>query len=99
MTEQEFKAVYPLIAGWMRTTIDDHAQAAQSVASLGVKRLPHYYDELLLSSSKVVFVATVPVPPLSALGMDRFDEFERMNPAGINPTDNLKTVICAVACA
>jgi hypothetical protein len=42
---------------------------------------------MLLNSSKVVFVATVPVPPLSVLGLDRFVEFEQMNPAGITYLD------------
>ena len=74
MTEQQFRAVYPLISGWIRQTLAEHASAARPVASLGFKRLPHYYDEPMLTSTKVVFVPKVPVPPLSAMGLDRSEE-------------------------
>ena len=87
MTEQQFRAVYPLISGWIRQTLAEHASAARPVASLGFKRLPHYYDEPMLTSTKVVFVPKVPVPPLSALGLDRFSDFERMDAAGITYLD------------
>ena len=87
MTEQEFRAVYPQIAGWIRKILAEHAQAARPVASLGFSRLPHYYDETTLASTKVVFVPTVPVPPLSAMGLDRFSDFEQMDAAGITYLD------------
>ena len=35
MTEQEFRTVYPLIAGWIKKTLAEHASAARPVASLG----------------------------------------------------------------
>jgi hypothetical protein len=87
MTEQEFRASYPLIADWIRKTLAEHAKAAQPVASLGFTRLPRYYDEKLLASTKVVVVSRVPVPPLSAMGLARFGEFERMELAGITYVD------------
>ena len=87
MTEQQFRAVYPLISGWIRQTLAEHASAARPVTSLGFKRLPHYYDEPMLTSTKVVFVPKVPVPPLSAMGLDRFGDFERMDAAGITYLD------------
>jgi hypothetical protein len=74
MTEQEFRAAYPLIADWIQETLAEHAKAAQPVASLGFTRLPRYYDEKLLASTKVVVVSRVPVPPLSAMGLARFVE-------------------------
>ena len=83
MTEQEFRKVHPLIAGWIKKTLAEHASAARPVASLGFSRLPHYYDPQLLVSSMVVFVPRVPVPPLSAMGLDRFSEFEQMDAGGI----------------
>ena len=83
MTEQEFRRVYPLIAGWIKQTLAEHASAARSVASLGFGRLAHYYDAPLLVSSLVVVVPRVPVPPLSAMGLDRFSDFEHMDAAGI----------------
>ena len=57
--------------------------AARPVAALGFSRLPHYYDAQLLASSMVVFVPRVPVPPLSAMGLDRFRDFEQMDAGGI----------------
>jgi hypothetical protein len=82
-TEQEFRAVYPLIAGWIERTLAEHATAARPAASFGFSRLPDYYDAQVLASSKVVVVSRVPIPPLSAMGIDRFRDFERMNAGGI----------------
>jgi hypothetical protein len=82
MTEQEFRKVYPLIAGWIKKTLAQHASAARPVASFGFSRLPHYYDAQLLASSMVVLVPKVPMPPLSAMGLDRFKEFEQMDAGG-----------------
>jgi len=82
MTEKEFRKVYPLIAGWIKQTLAEHASAARPVASLGFSRLPHYYDAQLLASSMVVFVPRVPVPPLSAMGLDQFRDFEQMDAGG-----------------
>jgi hypothetical protein len=87
MTEQEFRAVYPLIAGWIQKTVAEHASAARPVASLGFGRLPDYYEAPLLASSKAVIVSRVPVPPLSAMGLARFSDFERMDMAGITYLD------------
>ena len=83
MTEQEFRAAYPLIAGWIQNTLAQHATTAKPVASLGFSRLPHYYDAELLASSRAVVVAGVPMPPLSTMGLSRFSDFERMNAGGI----------------
>ena len=74
MTEQEFRAAYPLIAGWIKKTLAEHATAARPVASFGFSRLPSYYDEQTLVSSKVVSVPRVPMPPLSAMGLARFSK-------------------------
>jgi hypothetical protein len=83
MTEQQHRAVYPLIAGWMQKTLDEHAMAARPAASLGFSRLPHYYDERLLASAKALVVAKVPVPPLSAMGLPGLVAFERMEMGGM----------------
>jgi hypothetical protein len=53
------------------------------VASLGFSRLPDYYGTQLLASSMVVFVPRVSMPPLSAMGLDRFRDFEQMDAGGI----------------
>ena len=87
LTTQEFQAVYPLVAGWIRKTLAEHVGAAKSVASFDFHRLPSYYGAQLLASSKVVVVSRVPVPPLSAMGLDRFGDFEQMDAGGITYLD------------
>lgn len=87
LTEQEFRAVYPRIENWIQQTLAAHASAAKPVASFGFKRLPQYYDVQLLAVTKVVVVPKVPVPPLSAMGLDRFRDFERMDAGGITYLD------------
>ncbi len=83
MTEQEFRAVYPLIADWIKKTLAEHAPAARPVASFGFSCLPRYYDAQLLASSRAVVVTRVPMPRLSAMGLDRFSDFEQMDAGGI----------------
>ena len=87
MTEQEFRTAYPLIADWIQLTLAEHANAARTVASVGFNRLAAYYDASLLASSKAVVVPRVPMPPLSATGLDPFADFERMDAAGITYLD------------
>ena len=82
MTEQEFRAAYPLIAGWIQNILAQHATAAKPVAWLGFSRLPHYYDAELLASSWAVVVGRVPMPPLSTMGLSRFSDFERVDAGG-----------------
>jgi len=83
MTEQEFHAAYPLIAGWIQQTLASHAAAAKPVTSFGFTRLPEHYDAELLASSRAVVVEKVPTPPLSAMGLSRFSDFEHMDAGGI----------------
>jgi hypothetical protein len=87
MTEQEFRAAYPQIIGWIKQTLAEHASAARPVASLGFKRLAAYYSAPILASAKAVIVPRVPVPPLSAMGLDRFRDFEQMDAGGITYLD------------
>jgi hypothetical protein len=83
MTEQEFRTAYPLIAGWIQRTLAGHEAAAKPITSFGFSRLPQYYDAELLASSRAVVVAKVPMPPLSAMGLSRFSDFEHMDAGGI----------------
>src|ERR1051325_1888582 len=87
MTQQEFDAKFPLVLGWIQNILAEHKAAARSIASLGFKRLPLYFPSELLSTAKVVYVSKVPTPPLSALGLTQFSDFENMNAAGITYLD------------
>ena len=83
VTEQEFASAYPLIAGWIKQTLASHATAGKPITSFGFSRRPHYCDTELLSSSRIVVVAKVPMLPLATMGLSRFSDFEHMDAGGI----------------
>jgi len=87
MTPQEFDEKFPLILGWIRKTLAEHAPNARSVASLGFKRLSVYFSPAVLGRAKVVYVEKVPAPPLSAIGLRQFSDFENMDAGGITYLD------------
>lgn len=87
MTQKEFDEKFPLIFGWIQNTLTEHAANARPIASLGFKRLPHYFDSDSLAKAKVVYVPKVPPPPLGAIGLSQFSDFEEMDAAGITYLD------------
>jgi hypothetical protein len=64
-----------------------HAGQAQFVTSLGFQRLPLYFNDEFLKTVKFVAVERVPVPPLSAIGLNQFAAFERGDYDGITFLD------------
>jgi hypothetical protein len=89
MSPEEFAKVYPPVLEWIRTTLTANADAAQSVASRGFSRLPLYFSENTLASTKVVLVDPLPMPPLSSMGLARFADFERGDFDGITYLDTI----------
>jgi len=87
MTQKEFDEKYPLIFGWIQNTLAEHEASARPIASLGFKRLPLYFDHDVLAKAKVVYVPKVPAPPLSAIGLSQFSDFENMDAGGITYLD------------
>jgi hypothetical protein len=87
VTPEEFQAVYPHVIGWIRQTLGAHEKRARTVGSVGFTRLPLYFSQELLETAKVVAVDRVPVPPLSAIGLSQFAEFERGDYDGITYLD------------
>ena len=83
MTPEEFSSVYPNVIEWIRQTIADHEHSGKSVASIRFRRLPLYFSKQLLETTKVVSVDRVPVPPLSSMGLQRFEKLERGDYDGI----------------
>jgi hypothetical protein len=77
MSPEEFAKVYPPLLEWIRNTLTANAHAAQSVASHAFLRLPLYFSENTLATTKVVLVDPLPMPPLSSMGLARFADFER----------------------
>jgi hypothetical protein len=83
MTPEEFRKYYPLLLGWIDTTLRAHTANARTVLSRGFRRLPLFFSTDTLTSAKVVSVDQLPIPPLSSWGLTRFADFERGNFSGI----------------
>jgi hypothetical protein len=83
MTPEEFQKVLPFVRDWIDQTLVASASRAKPVASFNFPRLGLYFGNELLTRAKVVFVDKVPVPPLSAIGLRRFADFENMKAIGI----------------
>jgi hypothetical protein len=83
MTPQEFDAAYPKIYDWIQKTLASCERTARTVASMQFSRLPLYFGEQFLHATKFVAVPRVPIPPLSAMGLNRFADFEHGDFAGI----------------
>jgi hypothetical protein len=84
-----FAKFYPPLLDWIRTTLTACAHVAQTVASRGFSRLPLYFTEETLATTKVVLVDPLPMPPLSSMGLARFTDFERGNFDGITYIDTI----------
>ena len=87
MNPQALLEKLPLVQDWIRRTLTEHSNRAQPVASYHFPRLGAFYSGKFLTTAKVVEVERVPVPPLSALGLTGFREFETGNYAGITFLD------------
>ena len=87
MTKEQFEARYPLIGRWIDETLAAWAAHAAYVSIRGFSRLPQYFSGELLASAKVIYVDEVPTPPLSAIGLTQFSDFENMLSNGITYLD------------
>ena len=87
MAPEEFAKFYPPLLDWIRTTLAASAHVAQTVASRGFSRLPLYFTEEILASTKVVLADPLPMPPLSSMGLAHFADFERGNFDGVTYID------------
>src|SRR5258706_15148678 len=87
MTTEEFLTLYHNVIGWIRETLSVHEKAAKAVGSLGFPRLSRYFGNELLTWAKVVVIDRVPMPPLSAMGLSRFAEYEHGDYEGITYLD------------
>jgi len=77
----------PLIQKWIDTTLASHEANARSVQQLGFARLPQYFSKIFLNNAKCVSISSVPVPPLSAIGLIGFSDFEKDQYDGITYKD------------
>ncbi len=75
VTPEEFREAYPKLRAWIQKTLASYEKAAQPIASMHFVRLPLY---------SIIVCST---PPLSALGLGRFADFEQGNFDGITYLD------------
>jgi hypothetical protein len=87
MSPQEFNNIYPHLFKWIQQSLTVHASQAQIVSSVEFTRLPAYYSSELLETAKFVIVNKIPMPPLSAMGLTQFAEFEKGNFRGMTYLD------------
>jgi hypothetical protein len=87
MTPDEFRAAYPQLLGWIQKTLRDYEDIAQPVASMHFARLPLYFRHSLLETVKFIAIERLPMPPLTAMGLNRFAAFEQGNFDGITYLD------------
>ena len=87
MGSDRYLPFLPIILNWIQQTLDAHARERRAVASFNFPRLPHYFSEGLLNTASVVPSDRLPVPPLSALGLREFADFESHPARGITYLD------------
>jgi hypothetical protein len=84
-----FARALPRVWSWVGDLLATHRSNGVAVSALGYQRLPGYFSGDSLDRARVIVVRTVPVPPLSALGLPELSGFERMPMAGITFGDTL----------
>jgi hypothetical protein len=89
MSPEKFAKAYPPLIAWIRNTLTASAHVAKTVASQGFSRLPLYFTEETLASTKVVLVDPLPMPPLSSMGLARFADFMQGDFDGITYVDTI----------
>ncbi len=87
MTPEEFHAAYPQLLSWIQKTLRDFENIAQPVASMHFAHLPLYFDRSLLETVKFIATERLPLPPLTAMGLNRFAAFEQGNFDGVTYLD------------
>ncbi len=77
LTPEEFHTAYPKVQAWIQKTLAAYEKDAQPIASMRFARLPLYFDHTSLESARFIPIDRVPMPPLAAMGLDRFAAFEQ----------------------
>ena len=79
----DFENKLPAVHAWITAIVEEYRHVAQPVGSFGFTRLPAYFAKDTLEQAQVVIVDSVPKPPLSALGLANFSDFETLDSDGI----------------
>jgi len=86
-SDEEFHTAYPKVQAWIQKTLAAYEKDAQPIASMRFARLPLYFDHTSLESARFIPIDRVPMPPLAAMGLDRFAAFEQGDFNGITYLD------------
>lgn len=84
---RRFHTALPEVRQWIDGFLDEHANRALSVNSLGFGRLVTYFPEEFLERAKVVTVARVPFPPVDRFGLPELASMQQMSFTGITFKD------------
>jgi hypothetical protein len=87
LTPEEFHTAYPKVQAWIRKTLAAYKQDARPIASMRFARLPLYFEHTSLETAKFIPIDRVPMPPLRAMGLDRFATFEQGDFNGVTYLD------------
>ena len=72
----KFKEKLPLVREWVDETVAHYRNEARNTNSYSFHNFSLYFSEETLSSTKIVEMDKVPVPPLSSLGIPVLVDFE-----------------------
>ena len=86
---RRFYTALPSIRQWIDDFLNDHAERARSVGTLGFARLSTCFPNELLERAKVVTVPRVPFPPVDRFGLPELAPVQEMPFAGITFKDTL----------
>lgn len=84
---QRFHAALPRIRQWIEEYLNNHAEQAQSVSTLGFKELPTCFSLDLLESTKVVMVPQVHFPPIDGFNLPELEFIQQKPLVGITFKD------------
>ena len=80
---RRFQTALPSVRQWIDDYLNDHAEQARSVGTLGFARLSTCFPKELLERTKVVTVPRVPFPPVDRFGLPELARVQQMSFAGI----------------
>ncbi len=84
---QRFHAALPGVRQWIDEFLNNHAERARAVSTLGFTRLSTCFPQELLERAKVVMVPRVPFPPVDRFGVPELLPVQQMSFAGITFKD------------
>jgi hypothetical protein len=87
MQVNEILARLPAVQNWIDELVERSRPNARPVSELEFKRLGDFYSAETLQRAQCVVTNTIPLPPLTALGLPGFEDFENGSPLGITYGD------------